>query len=190
MFFYVNIYSKTSSFFICDFAPNLLIAIMRILVISDTHLGHSLADIPAEIYSEIARADAVIHAGDIGSTDFVETMKHAGDFYGVYGNMDTFEMTHLLPESRIFTLDSLNIGLAHGFGHYDQLPERIMDQYFKGLQLDILIYGHSHIPCRFVIGGTTCINPGSLAMNRNEYSRTYGILQISGKSFEYEVYRL
>ena len=157
---------------------------MRILVISDTHLEQSV--IPDVIYPEIAICDAIILAGDIGSQDFVDTLSPIGNFHAVHGNTDPLDLTTSLPAAKIATFGTLRIGISHGFSHYENLPERIIARYFSKQKIDILVYGHSHIPLVTTYNDITCINPGSLFMNRHEKSISYGILLIENHSFKYE----
>ncbi len=37
---------------------------MRVLLIADTHVPRRAKDLPAQVWSEVARADVVVHAGD------------------------------------------------------------------------------------------------------------------------------
>ena len=117
---------------------------VRLLIMSDTHLPARARDLPAELWAEVDKADVVIHAGDwvsIGLLDELE--QRAAELVGVYGNNDGAELRARLPEVARVTLDGLRVAVIHETGQKAGRELRA-DRDFP--DVDLLIFGHSHIP--------------------------------------------
>lgn len=150
---------------------------MKIGVLSDTHL-HSLE-------AGIALAQKL----ENGPFADVETILHAGDhvypaldscfypipWYGVRGNMDA--KNDGLPISRIIDVADKKIGMVHGWGAQGGIEARVLD-FFSGLDLDVIVFGHSHQPVCRQEGKVLLFNPGSPTDRRSAPHHTVGILNI------------
>ena len=128
-------------------------------VLADTHLGASAA-LPATVSANLSQADIVVHAGDFTSPSLLHELLQYREFHGVCGNSDSPQVCMQLPPHEIFSVQGYRIGVVHGWGPRAGLEQRVID-YFQGCGLDVLIYGHSHLPvCRHE-QGLWLINPGS-----------------------------
>ena len=87
---------------------------MKIGVLSDTHL-YGVSEQLKEIYKKhLTNMDAVFHAGDICALDVVDFLKE-GHFHGVSGNMDPLEVKAVLPERKIIDIGPFRIQLRAFF---------------------------------------------------------------------------
>ncbi|MFP4640810.1 MAG: metallophosphoesterase family protein [Dehalococcoidia bacterium] len=140
---------------------------MRIGVISDTH-ARSLENIPSQVKARMEEVDLIVHAGDFTEAKVVEGLRGFGDMRAVAGNMDSPEVKEMLPSWDIFEANGKRIGVTHGSGGPYDLHERVRQMFDD---VDIIIFGHSHMPFNEVLDGCLLFNPGR-AM------KSYGILTI------------
>ncbi len=145
---------------------------MRLLIMSDTHLPKRAKRLPDELLEQIPRADVVIHAGDWVDTatlDLLETTAHR--LIGVYGNNDGDELRARLPEVAYAELGGLRFGVVHETGPAQGRERRCAARF---PELDVLVFGHSHIPWDSRAGtGLRLLNPGSPTDRRRQPYRTY-----------------
>ena len=134
--------------------------------------------IPLKVEKELQNADYVIHCGDFSSDDVYYTFTEYGaKFIAVAGNND-FNMLTRLPDKRLFEINNLTFGVAHGWGGYNELPHKILKQVFYNDNIHILFYGHTHIPLVKKIGNVLTVNPGSLQHNRDGSGMSFAIMNI------------
>ena len=61
---------------------------MRVLVLSDTHVGpNATRDLPPHVWKLVESADAVLHAGDIKTDEFLESISGAGTVEAAAANL-------------------------------------------------------------------------------------------------------
>ena len=141
--------------------------IYRLGIISDTHISHlsSAVDLAEQLLNgPFTQVDAILHAGDMVLADFADCF---GDipFYAVQGNMDAPRAD--LPLKRIIKLGEFRIGLIHGWGAPDHVPQNVCSAFAADApELDLLIFGHSHTPYLKRVGQTILFNPGSALDHR------------------------
>ena len=154
---------------------------MKIGVIADTHIPERAKDVPQEIITGLRGVDLIIHAGDI--TDFwvLDKLKEACvNIKAVWGNMDPVEIRGKLPQKEIIFTANYKIGVMHGWGHPDNLPE-LLGREFKNDSVQVIIFGHSHRPCNEWRDGVLYFNPGSPTDKVFSPYNSYGILEINDK---------
>jgi hypothetical protein len=89
--------------------------IMRIAVLSDTHLQRIGREFKL-IYDHYLRdVDVILHAGDFTASDVIAFLSKK-PFHGVQGNMDSLEVKVSLPEKKVIEICGYRIGLVHGWG--------------------------------------------------------------------------
>jgi hypothetical protein len=130
---------------------------MKIAVISDTHLTHATENFRRHMKTLFSDADIVLHAGDITSSNVYDYLSN-WDLRAVRGNMDDHDLRAALPERRIENIAGRRIGLVHGWGSPDGLEERVLDSFSD---VDIVVFGHSHVPLNMTSRGVILFNPGS-----------------------------
>ncbi len=159
---------------------------MQFVVLSDTHIPHRAKELPDEVWSYIEGSDGVIHAGDFSSYDFyLELCAHAGreNVYAVRGNMDDEDLYHELPETLVIEKEGIKIGVYHGIGAPFDIEKRVYKK-FENESLDLIVFGHSHIPLRKEINGVILFNPGSPTDKVFARTNSIGILDIKEGNFE------
>jgi uncharacterized protein len=158
---------------------------MRIGVISDTHIPFFSPGLPLEVTKALSCCDVIVHAGDIVDVGTIEKLQEITATKAVHGNMDSEELKKVLPESIIFEAGGKKIGVVHGRGSGKNVLNWVRD-FFK-LKLDIVIFGHSHMPFNEMIGSTLFFNPGSATDTILSGKRTYGIISIEGGEVAAEI---
>ncbi|MGW3265910.1 metallophosphoesterase family protein [Streptomyces sp. NPDC001056] len=163
---------------------------MRLLLMSDTHLPRRAKRLPDELLAELPRADVVFHAGDwvdAATLDLLESRSRR--LIGVYGNNDGPELRARLPEVAYAELGGLRFGVVHETGAAQGREARCAARF---PDLDVLVFGHSHIPWDSTApGGLRLLNPGSPTDRRRQPHRTYLTAEIrDGALAEVTLHRL
>ena len=156
---------------------------MRLVLISDTHLPVRAKKLPVPVWEAIEAADVVIHAGDWVSVALLDELKsRAARLIGCWGNNDGPELRARLPEVARVTLDGLTVAVVHETGPAKGREERCEAAY-PGV--DVLVFGHSHIPWDTTsAGGLRLLNPGSPTDRRRQPYCTYQTATITAGRLE------
>jgi len=125
-------------------------------VISDTHVT-TVDEIPATILQALARVDLIVHAGDFTQKAVLDGLRTIAEVKAVAGNLDSGELTRILPQKDIFVAGGKKIGLMHGSGGPWGIADRVREM-FSGV--DLIIYGHSHESWNQPVRGSLMFNPG------------------------------
>ncbi|QMV39995.1 metallophosphoesterase family protein [Cohnella cholangitidis] len=152
---------------------------MKIVVVSDTHMPRMNKKLPERLIRELVNANAIIHAGDwTNMSVYEELAKHAAT-YGVAGNNDGEDIVRKFGYRKLLDFEGCRIGVVHGHGSVKRTgTESQAISTFKGVQLDALVYGHSHIPAMKRSGGMLVFNPGSPTDKRRQTLYSFGIFSI------------
>jgi putative phosphoesterase len=144
----------------------------RLLLLADTHLPKRARDLPSAVWDEVAAADVVIHAGDWVDVPTLERLEGASpSLLACWGNNDGAELRRRLPEVARAELDGVRVGVVHETGPASG-RERRMDEAYP--ELDLLVFGHSHIPWDTTTRrGLRLLNPGSPTDRRRQPFCTY-----------------
>lgn len=139
---------------------------------SDTHLPKRAKVLPAPLLAELPRADVVLHAGDWVDTATLDLLERlSGRLVGVYGNNDGPQLRARLPEVAYAELGGLRWGVVHETGPAQGREARCAARY---PDLDVLVFGHSHIPWDTTAPtGLRLLNPGSPTDRRRQPHCTY-----------------
>ncbi len=158
---------------------------MRVLVLADTHLRRGrLRRLPDVVYDELARADAILHAGDFTEPELVDELRGFAPLHAVLGNNDA-ELFGRLPETEVVTLGGVRVAIIHDSGAAAGRDRR-MARRFPGAA--VVVYGHSHAPdARPGLDGQLLFNPGSPTERRAQPRHTFGILELDGAVVEHRI---
>ncbi|MEX5293799.1 metallophosphoesterase [Kocuria sp. CPCC 205268] len=163
---------------------------VRLLLLADTHVPRRARDLPRAVWQAVDDADVVLHAGDwmdLATLDRLE--QRAARLVGVWGNNDGPELRERLPEVARETLGGVRFGMVHETGAAAGREAR-MDRAFPGL--DVLVFGHSHIPWdSTTLAGMRLLNPGSPTDRRRQPHCTYlTAVAADGRLTDVELVRL
>jgi putative phosphoesterase len=144
----------------------------RLLLIADTHLPKRARDLPAEVWRAVDEADLVVHAGDWVDVRLLDELEaRSRRLLAVFGNNDHGELRERLPEVARAEIDGVRIGVVHETGQSTGREERMSALH---PDLDVLVFGHSHIPWDTTTAtGLRLLNPGSPTDRRRQPHCTY-----------------
>ncbi|MFD3739861.1 metallophosphoesterase family protein [Streptomyces sp. NPDC058629] len=163
---------------------------LRMLLVADTHVPLRARRLPDELLRATERADVVVHAGDWVDLSTLELLEgRARRLVGVYGNNDGPELRARLPEVARVRLGGLEFGVVHETGAARGREARCAALH---PELDVLVFGHSHIPWDSVApGGLRLLNPGSPTDRRRQPYCTYMTCTVAdGVLGEVDLHRL
>ncbi|WFF04087.1 metallophosphoesterase [Micromonospora sp. WMMD964] len=151
---------------------------MRLVLTADTHVPKRARDLPAPLWAAIEAADVVIHAGDWVDEALLDAMTaRSRRLVGVYGNNDGPALRARLPEVARVDLDGLRVAVVHETGQRTGREKRCAARF---PDVDLLVFGHSHIPWDTEApGGLRLLNPGSPTDRRSQPHATYLTATIS-----------
>ena len=126
---------------------------IRIGLISDTH-----GLLRPEALSALRGSDFIVHGGDIGEGDILETLATIAPVTAVRGNNDSGAWAECLQENERITLGGIVIHAIHDVGQLRIDP--------RAEGVDVVVYGHSHKPLVDRRDGVLFVNPGSAGPRR------------------------
>ncbi|WP_228974455.1 metallophosphoesterase [Streptomyces sp. DH12] len=163
---------------------------MELLLMSDTHVPARARSLPAELLDLVPRVDVVIHAGDWIDTPTLDLLEErAQRLVGVYGNNDGPPLRARLPEVAYADLGGVRFAVVHETGPAQGRERRCAERY---PDVDVLVFGHSHIPWDSVAGdGLRLLNPGSPTDRRRQPFCTYMTARaVDGRLDDVRLHRL
>jgi uncharacterized protein len=145
---------------------------MRLVLTADTHVPKRAQDLPGPLWTAIGEADVVVHAGDWVDVSLLDRLaERATRLIGVYGNNDGPPLRARLPSLARVSLGGVRIAVVHETGPATGREVRCARQY---PDVDVLVFGHSHIPWDTVApSGLRLLNPGSPTDRRRQPYCTY-----------------
>lgn len=136
---------------------------MRIGVISDTH---NL--VRPEALAALRGVAHIIHAGDIGKRDVLDTLASLAPLTVVRGNNDIGDdVAHLAAHERI----ELGGAMIHVVHDIADAPKQLDG-------IDVVVTGHSHKPVIEHRGAVLFVNPGSAGPRRFKLPFSLALLDI------------
>jgi uncharacterized protein len=145
---------------------------MRLLMLADTHVPRRARDLPAEVWAAVDAADVVLHAGDWVDVPLLDALTaRAARLVAVWGNNDGPALRGRLPEVARAELGGVRFAVVHETGQATGREQRCAAAY---PDVDVLVFGHSHIPWDTTApGGPRLLNPGSPTDRRRQPTCTY-----------------
>lgn len=147
-------------------------------MISDTH-----GLLRNEAVDALSGCELIVHAGDIGSPDIIDSLRKLAPTIAIRGNVDRGEWAKNFNEIEAFEFDGKRFYLIHNI--------KDLNIELSG-EFDAVIFGHSHKPHNEQKGSVLFFNPASAGPRRFKLPIYVGILEIdasglSGQHFELEV---
>lgn len=146
----------------------------RVGLISDTH-----GLLRPEALQALAGVELIIHGGDIGTPEVIETLGRVAPVHAVRGNNDRGAWARKLPLRLDLQLAGVRIHVLH------DLKELGGDG--GGGRLDVVVSGHSHKPGVVQRNGILLVNPGSAGPRRFKLPITIGYLIVTDGSARAEI---
>ena len=146
-------------------------------VISDTH-----GLIRPESLRALRGAELIIHAGDIGKPDVIETLKSIAPVVAIRGNNDREKWARKFPETAVVEVGKVRIYVIHN------VKELEIDPAAAGFR--VVISGHSHRPLVLRRGGVLFLNPGSAGPRRFKLPIAVARLRVRGESVSPKIVEL
>jgi len=146
-------------------------------IISDTH-----GLLRPEAVEALKGVDLILHAGDVGGAEVLETLKSIALVVAVRGNNDKGEWATQLPAWEVTEVGSISIYMLHDLKEIDLSP--------AAASFQVVVSGHSHKPSVEERKGVLYVNPGSAGPRRFSLPVTLARLKISGGTIGAEVIEL
>jgi putative phosphoesterase len=153
---------------------------------SDAHVVGVISDTHGLMRPEAIRAfegvKMIIHAGDIGTPQVLETLRAIAPVIAVRGNIDQGEWAHALPLTEVVEVGGVALYVLHDVNSLD------LDPVAAGFHA--VISGHSHHPAMTTRRGTLYLNPGSAGPRRFKLPISVARLIVCGGSVEAQLLEL
>jgi putative phosphoesterase len=115
--------------------------------------------------------DLILHAGDVGTPEILDSLSHIARVEAVRGNVDRGAWAMHLPPTAIVTLESVTAYMLHDLATLD------LDPVAAGVNL--VIFGHSHKAEIRTKNEVVYLNPGSAGPRRFSLPITLAHLDIT-----------
>jgi putative phosphoesterase len=149
------------------------LTINRVGLLSDTH---GLLREGALRALEVS--DLIIHAGDVGKPEILDTLKALAPLVAVRGNIDQGTWAEALPPTAVAETPSAVFYVLHDLQQLDLDP--------KAAGFCIVVSGHTHSPSYTQRGGVLYLNPGSSGPRRFNLPVTLARLNLLHKPWKPE----
>ena len=121
-------------------------------------------------------AEVILHAGDVCVASVLEELSAYAPMHAVLGNNDGPDISAWgASETAELDLAGLRVGMIHDAGPKEGRLARLRRRF---PDIDLFVFGHSHIPLQAVEGDFRIFNPGSPTDKRRQPHRTLGLLEI------------
>ncbi|OZM58074.1 YfcE family phosphodiesterase [Lottiidibacillus patelloidae] len=150
---------------------------MIVGVVSDTHIPKRAKKLPKVLLESFKNVDLIIHAGDWQTMDVYRELSKLAPVVGVSGNVEDGEVLAFFEKKKIVQLGAFRVGVVHGDGKGKTTLKRAYEA-FENEKVDVIIFGHSHIPLLEEHNGVILFNPGSATDKRRQQRYSYGLIQV------------
>jgi uncharacterized protein len=142
-------------------------------VISDTH-----GLLREEALAALRGSDLIVHAGDVGGPEIIESLEALAPVVAVKGNTDQARCAEALPTTAVAEAGPALIYVLHDLGQLD------LDPAAAGFHL--VVSGHSHKPARIERNGVIYLNPGSAGPRRFRLPITLARVELGSQPWQIE----
>ena len=149
----------------------------KIGIISDTH-----GLVSQRVVKSFKDVDLIVHAGDVGKPEVLETLQTIASVHPVRGNVDSGKWTDNLPFTEVVKVGQVYLYVLHDINALD------LDPVAEGFHA--VIIGHSHVPKSEERNGVLFLNPGSAGHRRFKYPVSIAYLYVNGVSIDAEIVEL
>ncbi len=143
-------------------------------IISDTH-----GLLRCEALDALRGSELIIHAGDVGKAEILESLRKIAPVVAVRGNVDTAPWAEELPETNIVQVGAHRIFILHD---RSQLG---IDPAHAGFAA--VVFGHTHKPLADFQEGVMFLNPGSAGPRRFKLPISIALVRVSASRLQPEI---
>jgi len=140
---------------------------MLIGILSDTH-----GLLRPEAVAALRGVEYILHAGDVGNADILESLRAIAPITAIRGNVDTHGPCAELPATDAVELGGALFYLVHSIHDLDLNP------IVAGVSA--VVSGHSHQPGITTQNGVLYLNPGSAGPRRFKLPVTVALVKVEG----------
>ena len=146
-------------------------------IISDTH-----GLVRPQALEALKDVDMILHAGDIGSQDVLDTLNDIAPVVAVRGNNDKADWARSLPDWEVVEVGGVSIYMLHDVKAIDISP--------SGAGFQVVVSGHSHQPAVAEQRGVLYVNPGSAGPRRFTLPVSLAHLHVAGGKVHAQIVEL
>jgi len=144
---------------------------VRIGIISDTH-----GALPDGVHEAFAGVERILHAGDVGSQTVLAELETIAPVTAVHGNTDPAGLAFTLPARTSVRVGRTRFLIGHIL--VDLLRSGIPDD------VDVVVFGHTHVPLTEERDGVLYLNPGSASHGRSLHEQTVAVVEDAADGVE------
>jgi putative phosphoesterase len=176
---------------------------LRVGLVSDTHIPEARKELWPQVFATLAGVDLILHGGDIHDLVVLDQLGALAPLYSARGNGEDGSGGRAvagahprLRYSWLLELAGVRVGLTHDLPVPEYPPrltvERWKQRRFATADIDVIVFGDSHVELIEVVDGTLCVNPGSPTYphNLNTQLGTLGFLEIGGSQVHASIWQL
>lgn len=123
-------------------------------------------------------SDLILHAGDVGAPEILDSLRALAPVVAVRGNVDTGPWARALPLTEVILAGSTRVYMLHILQDLDINPE--------AAGIHIVVSGHSHKPVQEDKSGVLYVNPGSAGPRRFQLPVTVARLDLRDQPWKVE----
>jgi len=146
-------------------------------IISDTH-----GLVRPQAIEALAGVEMILHAGDVGNQQVLDTLNEIAPVVAVRGNNDKGDWAESLPDWEVVEVGDVSIYMVHDVKEIDISP--------SGAGFQVVVSGHSHKPSVEEQRGVLYVNPGSAGPRRFTLPVTLAHLNVNGKKIKAHIVEL
>ena len=157
---------------------------VSVAIIADTHMPKGGRRLPERCLELLAKAEAIVHAGDISSLAVLREIEAIGPpVHAVHGNVDEACVRELLPATLRVELLGRPVVVIHDSGAARGRVRRLESRF---PDTELVIFGHSHLPLHERSDSLQIFNPGSPTERRRAPQRSMGWLDLADDELRLE----
>ncbi|HYV13542.1 MAG TPA: metallophosphoesterase family protein [Pyrinomonadaceae bacterium] len=145
-------------------------------VISDTH-----GLVRPQAIEALEGVDMILHAGDVGNQEVLDTLNEIAPVVAVRGNNDKGEWAESLPDWEVVEIGDVSIYMLHDVKEIDISPAG---------SFQVVVSGHSHKPAIEERRGVLYVNPGSAGPRRFTLPVSVAHLRVVGEKVKANIIEL
>ena len=149
----------------------------KIGLISDTH-----GLLRAEAMHALAGSEVILHAGDIGKVEVLNSLQSLAPVLAIRGNNDRGRWAQGLPDILDLRINGVTVQIIH---NVTELEDDLTAQ-----AVHAVISGHSHKPGIVERGQILFVNPGSAGPRRFKLPVAVGTLRLRGTKISARIIEL